>query len=166
MNALWLKKMGMIVCLMGCLSCTPRLATSASSPVTHVRGMDMDAMNSDILRYINEYRQSVGLGALKMDAAASAQALQHSRDMANGRTGFGHDGFNTRVNNISQQLGRISAAAENVAFGQLSAREVVEGWLNSPGHKKNIEGNYVLTGIGVAEDRDGRLYYTQIFLHT
>jgi uncharacterized protein YkwD len=56
-----------------------------------------------------------------------------------------------------------NAVAENVAFGSSTAKEVVDGWLNSPGHKKNIEGNYKLTGIGVARDQQAKLYFTQIF---
>jgi len=39
----------------------------------------------------------------------------------------------------------------------------VDGWLNSPGHKKNIEGNFTLTGIGYARDHKGNIYFTQIF---
>jgi uncharacterized protein YkwD len=45
----------------------------------------------------------------------------------------------------------------------MSAKEVVEGWLNSPGHKRNIEGDFTLTGIGVAKNNKGIIYYTQIF---
>ena len=36
----------------------------------------------------------------------------------------------------------VSEVGENVAAGQMTAREVVDGWLNSPGHKKNIEGRF------------------------
>jgi uncharacterized protein YkwD len=50
-----------------------------------------------------------------------------------------------------------------VASGQMTAREVVNGWLKSPGHKKNIEGNFVLTGIGYARSKKGDIYFTQIF---
>jgi uncharacterized protein YkwD len=46
----------------------------------------------------------------------------------------------------------------------LTAHKVVDGWLHSPGHKKNIEGDYNFTGIGVSKDKNGRIYYTQIFL--
>jgi uncharacterized protein YkwD len=52
---------------------------------------------------------------------------------------------------------------ENVASGQMTAKEAVEGWLQSPGHKRNIEGNFTLTGIGWAKDKRGMIYFTQIF---
>jgi uncharacterized protein YkwD len=45
----------------------------------------------------------------------------------------------------------------------MSAREVVDGWLKSPGHKRNIEGDFTLTGIGIASDKQGNIYFTQIF---
>jgi len=108
----------------------------------------------------------MGLGSLQMLNAASTQAYQHSKDMATGKTGFGHNGFEQRVQAIKKTMGVsiMSASAENVAYGELSAREVVNGWLNSSGHKRNIEGNYNLTGIGVAKDRSGTLFFTQIFL--
>ncbi len=120
-------------------------------------------MNHDILVYINKYRSSKGLGSLQMLDAASTQALLHSKNMAQRTTGFGHDGFNQRVAVVARTEGRMSAYAENVAYGQMSAKEVVQGWLDSPPHKKNIEGNYTLTGIGVYKDRDGTLFFTQMF---
>jgi uncharacterized protein YkwD len=70
------------------------------------------------------------------------------------------------VQNIKKAMGTsfMAASAENVAYGQLSAKAVVDGWLKSAPHKKNIEGNYNLTGIGLAKDRKGVIYFTQIFL--
>jgi uncharacterized protein YkwD len=38
-------------------------------------------------------------------------------------------------------------------------------WLNSPGHRKNIEGPYNLTGIAMAKAKDGTMYFTQIFIN-
>jgi uncharacterized protein YkwD len=49
-------------------------------------------------------------------------------------------------------------------MGSTTAREVVDNWLKSPMHKKNIEGAFNLTGIGVAADKKGTLYFTQIFV--
>jgi len=56
-----------------------------------------------------------------------------------------------------------SGFAENVAAGQPTAQSVMTAWLNSSGHKANIEGNYTHIGIGVAKDQNGSKYYTQIF---
>jgi uncharacterized protein YkwD len=45
----------------------------------------------------------------------------------------------------------------------MSAREVVDGWLHSPGHRRNIEGDFKLTGIGLAFGHNGNIFFTQIF---
>ncbi len=126
--------------------------------------IDLSNMNERILQLVNQHRNSIGKGDLKMIDAASAQALQHSKDMMTGRTSFGHDGFDDRANAVKKSIGFINGAAENVAYGQMSAEEVVDGWLHSPGHKRNIEGDYNLTGIGVSQNRDGVLYFTQLFI--
>jgi uncharacterized protein YkwD len=147
------------------LSCSPKYTASESVPSTGKTDVAGN-MDESILHYINDHRRSKGQGTLQMSNVASAQAYQHSKNMATGKTGFGHDGFEQRVQAIKQAMGvtYMSASAENVAYGQLSAEAVVKGWLNSPPHKKNIEGNYTLTGIGLYKDRKGVIYFTEIFL--
>jgi uncharacterized protein YkwD len=98
-----------------------------------------------------------------MDKVESSVAARHSRDMATGKVPFGHMGLQSRVDAIKRQLGNVLAQGENVAYGQRSPREVVADWLESPGHRANIEGNFRLTGIGLARDSKGVIYYTQIF---
>jgi uncharacterized protein YkwD len=119
-------------------------------------------METEILLYVNEDRKEHGLVALRLNDMESNLALKHSKDMAGGKVKFGHDGFNARARAIQKALGS-AIIGENVASGQMTAREVVDGWLNSPGHKRNIEGNFTLTGIGYARDRKGDIYFTQIF---
>jgi uncharacterized protein YkwD len=122
----------------------------------------LDSMETDILRYVNDDRIQHGLSKLEMNTLESSLASKHSHDMAVGKVKFGHDGFNTRAKAIQKALGSMEIG-ENVASGPMTAREVVEGWLHSPGHKKNIEGNFTLTGIGYAADKKGNIYFTQIF---
>ena len=120
-------------------------------------------MSADILRYVNEYRHKKGLAPLKANSFISSVALEHSRDMLSGKTPFGHEGLRERIERISKHLGPVHVGAENVASGPMSAREVVDGWLHSPGHRRNIEGDFKLTGIGLAKRADGMIYFTQIF---
>jgi len=122
----------------------------------------MDSMETSILQFVNEDRKKHGLSPLMINTLESELALKHSQDMAKGKVKFGHDGFNKRAKAIQKELGSL-AIGENVASGPLTAREVVDGWLKSPGHKKNIEGNFTLTGIGYARDKKGDIYFTQIF---
>jgi uncharacterized protein YkwD len=124
-----------------------------------------DNMAWNILKYVNEYRNSLGLPALKMLRYASQLAARHSNDMAQKKVGFGHTGFDKRVNAIARSLGQNAVAgAENVAYGYLDAKAVVNGWINSPPHRKNMQGNYNLTGIGIAQAKDGTVFFTEIFI--
>jgi uncharacterized protein YkwD len=126
---------------------------------------DFNSLRNDILDLINQYRARKGKPALALADEASAEAETHSKRMAKGAVNFGHGGFDERSARLLKKIKGINATAENVAYGYSSAEEVVKGWLNSPGHRKNIEGNYNVTGIGVARSRNGDLYYTQIFLN-
>lgn len=121
------------------------------------------SMSEEILRYVNEYRKSKGLKLLKPDSYMSSVALGHSRNMLSGKVPFGHEGFRERVDRIRKKMGPLHLAAENVASGPMGAREVVDGWLHSPGHRRNIEGDFKFTGIGLAYGKRGMVYFTQIF---
>jgi uncharacterized protein YkwD len=121
-------------------------------------------MSSDILRFVNDHRRSIGLKPLQANSFISSVALEHSRNMLSGKTHFGHDGLRQRIERIGKHVGPVRVGAENVASGPMSAREVVDGWLHSPGHRKNIEGDFKLTGIGLAKKSNGMIYFTQIFV--
>ncbi len=118
---------------------------------------------ADIFRLINAHRAALGLKPLELSHAASSVAAAHSNNMASGKTAFGHDGFQKRIKAIAGQAGFITASGENVAYGAMGAKEVVDTWLHSPEHKRNIEGDYSLTGIGVAKGKRGVIYFTEIF---
>lgn len=125
-----------------------------------------EAMPLQILHYINEYRVAHGLNTLKMNEQVSEEARLHSRNMAIHRIGFGHIGFGKRIERLYKRVGNCQGGAENVAYNYKSAKTVVSEWIKSPGHRRNIVGNYNLTGIGIARDAQGKPYYTQIFLKT
>jgi uncharacterized protein YkwD len=115
---------------------------------------------------INQYRTSQGLSKLTLNPSITKQARIHSQNMANGRVKFSHHGFEKRVKAIPL---KYDSAAENVAFNvgyNEPAKQAVIGWLNSPGHLKNINGKYKLTGVGVATNGKGEVYLTQIFINT
>ena len=140
------------------------VAEKTVAPYGSVRSsIHPDSMISEILEYVNDDRKMQGLSPLKLSDVESSIAAKHSRDMASGKVPFGHSGLNARAKAIRKALGEIMSVGENVASGPMSAREVVDGWLKSPGHKRNIEGDFTLTGIGIASDKQGNIYFTQIF---
>jgi len=142
-------------------------ASACSRPVTGGRDSTEAVsgnMEEQILYYTNKFRKSKGLAPLKLEDNISQQARRHSRDMASGSTGFGHEGFEERVSVISKKMGTVASAAENVAYGSLDAEGVVNGWIKSPGHRRNMLGNYNLIGIGTAKGKGKITFFTQVFI--
>lgn len=121
-----------------------------------------------VFQLVNEYRQSQNLPPLQLEEPISQSARQHSRSMATGEVSFSHAGFDRRIEAIAESIS-YRGAAENIAYNQgynNPAQQAVEGWINSPGHRKNMLGNYDLTGVGIAKNAEGEYYYTQIFIKT
>jgi uncharacterized protein YkwD len=120
------------------------------------------ANQPDIFRDINAYRVTHKLSPLQLNNFISQIAQKHSQAMANDK--LGHQGFSQRAGQLSKHFKDTHGIAENVAFvGGGNSNSVVKMWLSSPGHRENIEGQYNLTGIGVAYNKRG-CYFTQIFL--
>ena len=132
---------------------TPKPSTASVAP----------ALEDAILDLVNAHRKKKGLPALQSNYVIETEARRHTVSMASHKTPFGHNGFSYRSKVITSKIPGITATAENVAYGSQTAKEVVDGWLSSPGHRKNIEGRFKLTGIGVARDDKSTLYFTQIF---
>jgi uncharacterized protein YkwD len=125
------------------------------------------AIEQAVYAQINQYRRTQGLSPLTLDERISQQARSHSQVMAQQRR-LSHDGFDERLDALEQVISYRSGS-ENVAYNQGfsdPARRAVMGWLNSPGHRENIEGQFNLTGIGVARSSRGEYYLTQILLAT
>jgi uncharacterized protein YkwD len=145
----------------------PRTTMAVASP--DVPQPEKDTTYSELVQIIhqevNEFRCAHKLKPLTLNPFVSAQATEHSTDMA--RSGkISHSGFGERLKKIREKLS-FHAAAENVAVDvgyKNPARAAVEGWKNSPEHRKNMLGNYSLTGIGVARNEQDRYFFTQIFL--
>jgi uncharacterized protein YkwD len=124
-----------------------------------------DLLQQSVLDYINQYRKSKDLPPLQMLPTITAEATRHSKNIADGKVAFGHDGFDERTNRLIKQISLSNAFAENVAYGKFTAQEVVKRWIASAGHRKNIEGKFTLTGIGIVRRNDGYLFFTQIFVN-
>jgi len=115
---------------------------------------------------VNQHRRSMGLAELAYSETVASQARAHSRDMDGGN--LNHDGFQARVDAIGKSISLLGAG-ENVALNQGfpdPAQEAVTGWINSPPHRANMEGDFDLTGIGIDKKSDGTFYFTQVFVKT
>ncbi len=116
---------------------------------------------------VNQYRAAHDLPPLEWSEAILKEARGHSRDMASGEVDFGHDGFSGRVGRLKEGQTGFRGAGENVLMTddlQNVARKAVDLWLRSPHHLANIRGDFNYTAVGVWQDKNGTLYFTQIFL--
>jgi uncharacterized protein YkwD len=128
---------------------------------------------ADLLRLTNEHRTGIGLAALQLDATLTKASMWKSRDMAR-RDYFSHEDPANGAAPARSTWDRLASCgwttggsrAENIAAGYRTPSEVITGWLNSPGHRKNIENaamRYV--GFGVANGVGSTYgdYSTQMF---
>ncbi len=149
------------------LFCIALMGCTISHEPTWLKGTSTEALQleQEVYQLINRYRISQNLPPLTANEILTQQARMHSQAMATKRIPIGHSGFVKRVKKISGSL-PCRAAAENVAYNKgysNSAQRAAQGWFKNKKHRENIEGNYHLTGIGVAMDSQGAYYFTQIF---
>ena len=138
-------------------------STRAAAPLRSAYG----ATEARIFDLINAQRRSRGLGPLvyneQLDHMAKIQAGNMARyeKMAHELPQAELPTMGDRARYVGYPYGRL---AENVAAGYPSAESVVQGWMNSRGHRENIlDRGVVETGIGVMRSRDGALYFCQVF---
>jgi len=145
----------------------PSRAIAAAAEPVYGRTTASDAtLERSIFSLVNRYRAQRGLPLLVLDPEISRVARRHSAAMAAHARGVGHEGFDDRVLILRRALA-TRRTAENVALNRGyrdPAAEAVRGWTASDGHRRNMEGPYAATGIGVARNADGELYFTQLFV--
>ncbi|MEU3019416.1 CAP domain-containing protein [Nocardiopsis sp. NPDC007018] len=106
--------------------------------------------SSAVVTIVNSERAANGCGPLRVDSQLTAAAQEHSEDMA-ARDYMSHDNPEGEgPGDRAERHGYGSWGAENVAKGQTSAEQVMDAWMNSPGHRANIL-NCDLVAIGVGE---------------
>ncbi|CAM5716794.1 CAP domain-containing protein [Streptomyces canus] len=119
----------------------------------------------EVVGLTNRERARAGLAPLGVDPLLARAAQAYSTDMAV-RAFYSHTSPEG-----TQPWDRAAAAGstrrsigENIACGQRSAAEVVEGWMNSPGHRANIlKPGFTHIGIGFAGGGPAGTYWTQLF---
>ncbi|WMJ85974.1 CAP domain-containing protein [Anaerocolumna sp. MB42-C2] len=115
-----------------------------------------------VLKLVNEERAKGGLSALTMSQNLVAPANKRAQEIVQQ---FSHTRPNgTQWSTVLDEYNvSVSAAGENLAYGYNTPEAVVEGWMNSPGHRANImNGKFHKIGIGVYKN-NGTVYCTQLF---
>jgi uncharacterized protein YkwD len=104
------------------------------------RDYSVTSLDPEVARdLINQYRHEKGLKPLKLNAGLTEAAKAHSRDLAKWDriSHYGSDGSNP-WDRVKRTGYKARLAAENVGTGQVTFREVLKGWKESPGHNKNL----------------------------
>lgn len=151
--------------------CTFSLTSCSKDPVedfdsanlaTKPAPVNYSNIELDVLALVNSYRAQQGLSELISLDESSIQAAGHNEHMIEGNEVCHHyfgDRYEALVNTV-----QAKAVSENVAFGYRTADAVVNAWIKSDGHRKNLEGDHTHFGVSVKEGKDGKLYFTNIFL--
>jgi uncharacterized protein YkwD len=127
------------------------------------------AIEEKVFELVNAERAKAGLAALEFSPRVSFVARDWSEEQASERR-ISHDGWpQAREAAFRDEFGTdLGTDAENVAMiGGASAatvaRQLMDMWMGSPGHRLNILGRHHALGVGVAERGDGEWYATQLF---
>ena len=142
------------------MSCSVEDDDDFSSETINIQYTQIDY---EIVELLNTYRTSKGLNTLNILNQISKEAITHNNYMV-GQGSPSHDYFSTRVQNLSTSV-NAKTVAENVGYGYSSAQAVVNAWINSSGHKENIENpKFTDFGISTKKDQNGKNYFTNIFV--
>ena len=112
---------------------------------------------------VNAARQDAGLSELELDADLCAAAQARAQEIAQSFSHTRPDGSSCFT--ILEEFGiSYRAAGENIAMGQRTPEEVMDGWMNSSGHRANIlNGTFTSVGVGYYVDGAGAAHWVQIF---
>ena len=142
-------------------------ALARFAPSSELQQASAAAFETETANLTNNERQMNGLHRLAWNDLLLASARGHSVDMATNNY-FSHTGLDGRshADRMSDAGYSWNYAAENIAAGQTSPTEVVNAWMNSPGHRANILNSVICDlGVGYAYDSSStyRHYWTQNF---
>lgn len=127
---------------------------------------DIKAWENEVIRLANAERSKKGVPALAGNWQLSRVARYKSQDMIN-KNYFSHQSptYGSPFDMMEAFGMRFAAAGENIAMGQQTPQAVITAWMNSPGHRGNIlSTSYSQIGVGLAKDKNGRCYWTQMFI--
>lgn len=144
-------------------SCSSSDSSDTSTNEKLVTTYDYSQDELDLANEINDYRVSNGMNPLIIVNHISFKSLEHNDYMIDNNV-VNHDYFDARANNIIHVLGAIKVG-ENIAFNFSTPNAALHAWLNSPGHKANLDGDYTHFGISITVNPDtGKKYFTNMFM--
>ncbi len=145
------------------VSCSSNSSDGISSNKSIITTYNYNETELKLVTLINNYRQSIGLNTLEVINHISFKSEEHNIYMIEHNL-VNHDYFQERSDNLILVLG-AERVGENIAYNYKTAENAFSAWLNSSGHRANIEGDYTHFGIAVTtDDLTGKKYYTNMFI--
>lgn len=135
-----------------------------------VRPATADDASLQLMHHVNQQRLAHGLKSLSPNAQLTAAAQGHARAMAEGDC-FSHvcPGGTRLTDRLARAGYPYRMAAENIAAGMASPKDVVESWMNSRGHRRNIlnaEAREAGAGYFLLDRDDGEVRYRHYWTMT
>ncbi|WP_125151926.1 CAP domain-containing protein [Clostridium rectalis] len=127
----------------------------------------INALEQEVIKLVNEERAKISLPALKANVELSKVARIKSQDMID-KNYFSHTSptYGSPFDMMKKFGIKYTTAGENIASGYSTAKEVVDGWMNSPGHRANIlNKSFTEIGVGLGKNSNGTCYWTQMFIN-
>lgn len=136
--------------------------TAQAAPASSAYG----SYEQQVVDLVNKERAAVGLPALKVNTKLAAVAEKKAEDLRD-KNYFDHQSptYGSPFDMMKQFGISYTSAGENIAKGQKTPADVMNGWMNSPGHKANIlNSSYTEIGVGYVTDSNGTTYWVQHFI--
>lgn len=149
----------------------PQTDSENNTPIVpETPGEDNDSTTNNVSEFelkvvelVNQHRIANGLEPLTLNVELSNVARTKSQDMKdNGYFSHTSPTYGSPFDMLKQFGISYRTAGENIARGQRTPQAVVDGWMNSDGHRANIL-NPAFTQIGVGYVAEGN-YWTQLFI--
>ncbi|MDP4087322.1 MAG: SafA/ExsA family spore coat assembly protein [Bacillota bacterium] len=124
------------------------------------------SIENQVIQLTNQQRAKNGLKALTPNWELSRVARYKAMDMRD-KNYFSHTSptYGSPFTMMKNFGIAYRAAGENIAAGQSTPQEVVNSWMNSPGHRANIlSTTYTQIGVGYAQGGSYRYYWSQMFI--
>ena len=118
-----------------------------------------------VVNLVNQERAKAGLSPVTADTSIQAAAQVRAKEIEKSFSHTRPDGssFSTA---LTQQGVTYRGSGENIAWGQKTPEQVMNGWMNSDGHRANIlNKNFTKIGVGYHQNASGTNYWTQLFTY-
>ena len=145
-------------------SSTTTTSSNSSSTASNSTIVNVEQYENEVISLVNQERKKAGVAELTIDSDLMEATDIRAKELVSKYSHTRPDG--TSCFTVFKEVGIDSyrAVGENIARGQKTPAAVMESWMNSSGHRRNIlSANYERIGVGCYQGADGKLNWVQLF---